>query len=83
MTAKMTISVPDDVAEYLRSTGNASAEVVTAVRPRQTDARRRRQREGALALAEHLNNSSPEQIAEDQALIEMSNNAVFTPDTAW
>lgn len=80
----MTISVPDEVAEYLRSTGNASAEeVVAAVRPRQSEARCLRQREGALALAEHLKNRSREQVAQDRALIEMSNNAVFTADTAW
>ena len=83
MTVKMTISVPDDVAEYLRSTGNASAEVVIAVRPRLSDARKRRQRAGALALAEHLKSRTPEQVAEDRALIDMSNDAVLTPDTAW
>jgi hypothetical protein len=54
MTVKLSISVPDDVAAYLQSRGNASAAVTDAVRRVLPEARRSRQRAGARAYAELL-----------------------------
>ncbi|GIE87714.1 hypothetical protein [Actinoplanes regularis] len=46
---KLSISVPDDVAAYLQSRGNASAAVTEAVRRVPPDARRDRRRAAAQA----------------------------------
>jgi len=54
MTVKLSISVPDDVAAYLQSQGNASAAVTAAVRHVLPEARRARQRAAAQAHADHL-----------------------------
>lgn len=82
MTVKLSISVPDDVAAYLQSTGNASAAVAEAVRPHLPQARRQRQREAARAMAAHLQSRSAQQVAEDEALVEASNDAALA-DTQW
>lgn len=74
MTVKLSISVPDDVAAYLREQGNASAAVTAAVRRVLPDARRARQRAAAQAHGEYLRRMSAEQIANDTALIESSND---------
>ncbi|MEU4557830.1 hypothetical protein AB0F72_05550 [Actinoplanes sp. NPDC023936] len=52
MTVKLSISVPDDVAAYLQSQGNASAAVTEAVRKVLPEARRTRQRAAAQAYGE-------------------------------
>lgn len=57
MTVKLSISVPDDVAAYLQSSGNASAAVTDAVRRILPEARRSRQRAAAKAYAELLRRS--------------------------
>jgi Arc/MetJ-type ribon-helix-helix transcriptional regulator len=54
MTVKLSISVPDDVAAYLQSSGNASAAVTEAVRRMLPEARRARQRAAARGYAEFL-----------------------------
>jgi hypothetical protein len=82
VTVKLSISVPDDVADYLRETGNASAAVTEIVRPHLSEARRQRQREAARAMAEHLRERTPPQVANDDALREQSNDAALA-DSAW
>jgi hypothetical protein len=82
MTVKLSISVPDDVADYLQSQGNASAAVTDAVRRVLPAARRERQRAAAQAYGEFLRRRSPEQIANDQALIEASNDIALR-DAQW
>jgi hypothetical protein len=54
MTVKLSISVPDDVAAYLQSQGNASAAVTEAVRKLLPEARRARQRADARGYADYL-----------------------------
>jgi hypothetical protein len=82
MTVKLSISVPDDVAEYLQSQGNASAAVTDAVRRVLPDARRARQRAAALAYGEYLRHRTPQQLADDHALIESSND-IALHDAQW
>jgi Arc/MetJ-type ribon-helix-helix transcriptional regulator len=82
MTTKLTISVPDEIAAFLRDTGNASGAVTAAVRPLLPEARRERQRAAARAMAEHLRSRTPGQIAEDGALIEASNDIALA-DSQW
>ncbi|MFF5288282.1 hypothetical protein [Paractinoplanes globisporus] len=57
MTVKLSISVPDDVAAYLQSSGNASAAVTSAVRRILPEARRARQRAAARDFGEFLRRS--------------------------
>lgn len=82
MTTKLTISVPDDIAAFLRDTGNASGAVAAAVRPLLPEARRERQRASAQAMAEHLRARTPERAAEDEALIEAGNDIALA-DSQW
>ena len=82
MTTKLTISVPDEIATFLRDTGNASGAVADAVRPLLPQARRERQRLAARAMAEHLRSRTPERVAEDEALIEASNDVALS-DSRW
>jgi len=82
MTVKLSISVPDDVAEYLQSRGNASAAVVEAVRRVQPQARRARQREAAQAYGAFLRERSTQQQDDDRAMIEQSNDIALR-DTQW
>ncbi|BCJ57174.1 hypothetical protein [Micromonospora endophytica] len=82
MTVKLSISVPDDVASYLQSQGNASAAVVEAVRRVLPDARRARQREAAQAYGEYLRQRSVERVEADRALIEESNDIALR-DSHW
>jgi hypothetical protein len=82
MTVKLSISVPDDVAAYLQSQGNASAAVTDAVRRVLPAARRERQRAAAQALGEFLRGRSPQQIDRERALIETSND-VALHDAQW
>ncbi|GIF25317.1 ribosomal protein L13 [Actinoplanes tereljensis] len=69
MTVKLSISVPDDVAGYLQSSGNASAAVTEAVRRMLPEARRARQRAAARAYAEFLR--------AEPALVAESNNVAL------
>ena len=82
MTVKLSISVPDDVAAYLQSRGNASAAVTDAVRRVLPDARRARQREAARAFGEYLRNRTPQEIEDDRVLIESSNDLALR-DAQW
>lgn len=82
MTVKLSISVPDDVAAYLQSHGNASAAVTLAVRRVLPEAHRARQRAAAQAYGEYLRGRSPQQIDEDAALIESSNDMALR-DSQW
>ncbi|MEO3746832.1 hypothetical protein [Plantactinospora sp. B5E13] len=82
MTVKLSISVPDDVAAYLQSRGNASAAVVEAVRRVLPEARRARQREAAQAYGEYLRRRSGQQVEEDRALVEESNDLALR-DSQW
>lgn len=82
MTVKLSISVPDDVAAYLHSQGNASAAVVEAVRRVLPQARRARQREAAKAYGEFLRQRSGQQAEDDWALIETSNDIALR-DSQW
>jgi hypothetical protein len=82
MTVKLSISVPDDVAAYLQSQGNASAAVTEAVRRVLPEARRARQRAAALAYGEYLRRRTAQQIADDRAVIE-SNNDIALRDAGW
>jgi hypothetical protein len=82
MTVKLSISVPDDVATYLRSQGNASAAVTEAVRRLLPEARRARQRAAAQAYGEYLRQRTAQQIEDDRALVESSND-VSLRDAEW
>jgi glutamyl-tRNA reductase len=82
MTVKLSISVPDDVAAYLQSQGNASAAVVDAVRRVLPEARRARQRAAAQAYGEYLRQRSAEQVEQDRAMIEASNDIALR-DSQW
>ncbi len=82
MTVKISISVPDDVAAYLQSKGNASAAVTDAVRRVLPEARRERQRAAAQAYGEYLRRRTPEQIEDDRTLIESSND-IALHDSQW
>ncbi|MEV6348919.1 hypothetical protein [Actinoplanes sp. NPDC051851] len=82
MTVKLSISVPDDVAAYLQSSGNASAAVTEAVRRVLPETRRARQREAAQAYGEFLRKRTPEQVETDRLFIEASNDIALR-DSAW
>jgi len=82
MTVKLSISVPDDVAVYLQSQGNASAAVTEAVRRMLPEARRARQRAAAQAYGEFLRSRTPQQLVEERALIESSNDIALR-DAQW
>jgi Arc/MetJ-type ribon-helix-helix transcriptional regulator len=82
MTVKLSISVPDDVAAYLQSQGNASAAVTEAVRRVLPETRRERQRAAAQAYGEYLRRRTPGEVADDQALIESSNDIALR-DAQW
>lgn len=82
MTVKLSISVPDDVAAYLQSQGNASAAVVEAVRRVLPQARQARQREAAQAYGEHLRRRSAQQVEDDRSMIEHSNDIALR-DSQW
>ncbi len=77
--------MPDDVAAYLQSQGNASAAVTDAVRRVLPEARRARQRAAAQAYGaygEYLRQRTAQQIADDQTLIE-SSNEIALRDAEW
>jgi len=82
MTMKISISVPDDVAAYLQSQANASAAVTEAVRRVLPEARRARQRAAAQAYGEYSRRRTPQQVADDTALIESSNDIALR-DSQW
>lgn len=82
MTVKISISVPDDVADYLQSQPNVSAAVTAAVRQMLPEARRARQREAAQAYGEFLRRRTPEQVEADRLLIEDSNDIALR-DSQW
>ncbi|HEX7744270.1 MAG TPA: hypothetical protein VF462_03265 [Micromonosporaceae bacterium] len=82
MTVKLSISVPDDVAAYLQSQGNASAAVAEAVRRVLPEARRARQRAAAQAYGEYLRRRTVQQISDDRTLIESSNDIALR-DAEW
>jgi hypothetical protein len=77
MTVKLSISVPDDVAAYLQSQGNASAAVTAAVRRVLPEARRAEQRAAAQACAEYVRGRSQQQVDADRSLIEASNDVAL------
>jgi hypothetical protein len=62
--------------------GNASAVVTDAVRRVLPEARRARQRAAAQAYGEYLRRRTTQQIADDQALIESSND-IAVRDAEW
>jgi hypothetical protein len=82
MTVKLSISVPDDVAAYLQSQGNASAAVTEAVRRVLPAARRERQRAAAEAYVDYLRSRSPDQVEADRSFIETSNDLSLR-DAQW
>lgn len=82
MTVKLSVSVPDDVAAYLQSQGNASAAVTDAVRRVLPEARRARQRAAAQAYGEYLRRRTAQQVVDDQGLIESSNDIALR-DAEW
>jgi hypothetical protein len=69
VTTKFTISLPDDLAEYVRSTGNASAYVAEAVRRQKAIDATRKALE-AVGVRE-VPTDEYEKIAADVAAIEM------------
>ena len=82
MTVKLSISVPDDVAAYLQSRGNASAAVTEAVRRVLPEARRARQRAAAQSYGEYLRRRTSQQVEDDRMLIESSNDVALR-DAEW
>ena len=82
MTVKLSISVPDDVAAYLQSRGNASAAVTEAVRRVLPEVRRERQRAAAQAFGEFLRHRTPGGVDADHELIETGNDIALR-DARW
>jgi hypothetical protein len=82
MTTKLSISVPDDVAAFLQSQGNASAAVTEAVRRVLPETRRARQRAAAQAYGEYLRRRTAQQVDDDRTLIESSNDIALR-DAEW
>lgn len=82
MTVKLSISVPDEIATYLQSRGNVSAAVTDAVRRMLPEGRRLRQREAAQAYGAYLRQRTAQQIEDDRALIEASNDIALR-DSQW
>ena len=82
MTVKLSISVPDDVAAYLQSQGNASAAVTDAIRRVLPETRRARQRIAAQELGAYLRRRTAQQIEDDTLLIETSNDIALR-DAQW
>ena len=82
MTVKLSISVPDDVADYLQGQGNASAAVTAAVRRMLPEARRARQRAAAEAYGAYVRLKGATQVEDDPALIESSNDIALR-DSEW
>ena len=82
MTTKLSVSVPDDVGEFLDQQQNASATVTAGVRLLMPEARRARQREAAQTMAEYRRNLSPADRAADRDLIEASNDIALR-GTEW
>lgn len=82
MTVKLSISVPDDVAAYLQSQGNASAAVTDAIRRVLPETRRARQRIAAQELGAYLRRRTAQQIEDDTSLIETSNDIALR-DAQW
>jgi Arc/MetJ-type ribon-helix-helix transcriptional regulator len=82
MTVKLSISVPDDVAAYLQSQGNASAAVTDAVRRVLPETRRAQQRAAAQEMAAYLRRRSVQEIEDERALIEASNDIALR-DAEW
>jgi hypothetical protein len=82
VTVKLSISVPDDVAAYLQGQGNASAAVTEAVRRVLPEARRERQRAAAQAYGEYLRRRTAQEIEDDNALMESSND-ISLRDSQW
>jgi len=82
MTVKLSISVPDDVAAYLQSQGNASAAVTDAVRRVLPEIRRAAQRAAAEELAAFLRRRTAAQLEDERALIESSNDIALR-DAQW
>ena len=82
MTVKLSISVPDDVAEYLQAQDNVSAAVTDAVRRALPEARRARQRAAAQAWGEYQRQRSAQEIEDERALIEASNDVALR-DAEW
>ena len=68
MTVKISVSLPDDVGEWLQAQPNASAAVADAVRARMPDARRARQRAAAQAYAMSVRQQPVEGIDELDAM---------------
>lgn len=67
---KLSISVPEDVAEFLQAQDNTSAYVTSVVRSQMPDARRQRQRAMAQAYAQLMRERTPEQIEADRIMDE-------------
>jgi Arc/MetJ-type ribon-helix-helix transcriptional regulator len=82
MTVKISVSVPDDVAAYLHSQGNASAAVTDAVRRVLPEARRTRQRTAAQAYGAYLRRRTPVEVEDDHAWIESSDDIALR-DAEW
>jgi hypothetical protein len=82
MTVKLSISVPDDVAAYLQSQGNASAAVTDAIRRVLPEVRRERQRAAAQAYGAYLRRRTEHETENDRLLIESSNDIALR-DAQW
>ena len=67
---KLSISVPEDVAEFLQAQDSTSAYVTSVVRSQMPDARRQRQRAMAQAYAQLMRERTPEQIEADRIMDE-------------
>jgi hypothetical protein len=81
MTQRMTVSLPDDVAAWLASRGNASAAVAAAVRKEMVDAatRRAKRRADAQAYARWMRTDP---LPDDAELAALSNE-ISMRGTEW
>jgi hypothetical protein len=81
MTQRLTVSLPDDVAAWLASQGNASAAVASAVRREMVDesARQTKRRADARAYAEWMRTGP---LPDDAELTALSNE-ISLRGTEW
>jgi hypothetical protein len=77
MTVEVSITLPDDVAAYLREQDDASAVVTAALRRVIPSSRRERQRAAAQAYGDYQRQRSSHQVEDDIALIESSNDVAL------
>jgi len=83
MTVKLSVSLPDDVAEFLQGQGNVSGFIADTVRDRMPEARRARLRAAAAELAHRQSQRTADEIAADRELQEHQHELLLRDGDAW